>query len=151
MDSTDHRYDSLKLENQLCFPLYVASKEVIRKYKPLLDRIDLTYTQYIAMMVIWEKKKIRVTDLSASLFLDTGTVSPLIRKLAAKGYVQIVRSSADERVQLVELTEAGELLRDEALAVPKAMITNRCICLEPAEALVFRKLLMKVIQGDSGS
>ena len=151
MDGTDHRYDSLKLENQLCFPLYVASKEVIRKYKPLLDRIDLTYTQYIAMMVIWEKKKIRVTDLSASLFLDTGTVSPLIRKLAAKGYVQIVRSNADERVQLVELTEAGERLRDEALAVPKAMITNRCICLEPAEALAFRKLLMKVIQGDSGS
>ena len=74
------KYDCLRLENQICFPLYVASKEVIRKYKPLLDELDLTYTQYIAMMVIWEEKEIHVTALGKKLYLDTGTISPLIRK-----------------------------------------------------------------------
>ncbi len=75
------KYDCLKLENQICFPLYVAAKEVVRKYKPFLDELDLTYTQYIAMMVIWQEKRLHVTELGKKLYLDTGTISPLIKKL----------------------------------------------------------------------
>ena len=87
------KYDCLKLDNQLCFPLYAAAKEVVRKYKPFLDKLDLTYTQYIAMMVIWERKKLHVTELGKKLYLDTGTISPLIRKLKQKNYITISRDS----------------------------------------------------------
>ena len=89
--------DSLKLENQLCFPLYACSKEVIRKYKPYLDKYDLTYTQYIAMMVLWEEKKVNVKELGQKLFLDSGTLTPLLKKLEQKGYIERKRSENDER------------------------------------------------------
>ena len=77
----DNKYDSLKLENQLCFPLYACSKEVIRRYKPYLDRLDLTYTQYITMMVMWEKKEVTVKELGECLYLDSGTLTPMLKKL----------------------------------------------------------------------
>lgn len=90
-------FDSLKLENQLCFPLYACSKEVVKKYRPLLDELDITYTQYITMMVLWEKKEINVRDLGKILYLDSGTLTPLLKKLEKKGYISRKRNSEDER------------------------------------------------------
>ena len=78
-------FDCLKLENQLCFPLYVCSKEIIKRYKPFLDKLDLTYTQYITMMVLWEKKEMNVSELGQCLYLDSGTLTPLLKKLESKG------------------------------------------------------------------
>jgi DNA-binding MarR family transcriptional regulator len=140
------KYDCLKLENQLCFPLYVASKEVIRKYKPILDKLDLTYTQYIAMMVIWQEKKLKVTELGKKLYLDTGTISPLIRKLKSKNYITLSRDKDDERVQIIEITEEGEALKEQALHVPEAMAQNKCIDISPEEAFLLKKILDKMIK-----
>ena len=140
------KYDCLKLENQLCFPLYVASKEVIRKYKPLLDELDLTYTQYIAMMVIWEEKKLRVTELGKKLYLDTGTISPLIRKLKEKNYITLYRDKTDERVQFIEVTDEGMNLREKAINVPLQMSKNKCIALSLDEAITLKKILEKIIE-----
>lgn len=103
--------DPLKLENQLCFPLYACAKGVVAKYKPLLDEIDLTYTQYITMMVLWEKKSVNVKELGESLFLDSGTLTPLLKKLAEKKLITRERSSEDERNLVVTITPKGEALR----------------------------------------
>ena len=89
-------FDNLKLENQLCFPLYACSKEIIKRYKPFLGAIDLTYTQYITMMVLWDKKELTVKDLGKCLFLDSGTLTPLLKKLETKGYIDRKRSADDE-------------------------------------------------------
>lgn len=140
------KYDCLLLENQLCFPLYVASKEVIRRYKPLLDTLDLTYTQYIAMMVIWQEKKCHVTELGKKLYLDTGTISPLIRKLKEKGYITLSRDKDDERVQIITVTDLGMKLREKALSVPENMAKNRCIDLTIEEAILLKKILEKIIE-----
>lgn len=139
------KYDCLKIENQLCFPLYVASKEVIRKYKPILDQFDLTYTQYIAMMVIWEEQQIKVTELGNRLYLDTGTISPLIRKLKDKQYITITRDINDERVQIINLTEQGAKLREQAVQIPNEMMKSNCINLSKEEAIELKRLLEKVI------
>ena len=93
------KYDALKLENQLCFPLYACSKEIVRRYKPYLDEIDLTYTQYIAMMVLWEEKEINVKDLGKKLYLDSGTLTPLLKRLEQKGMVARRRDQKDERMR----------------------------------------------------
>ena len=113
----DSRYDALKLENQLCFPLYACSRNVIREYKPYLDRLDLTYTQYIAMMVMWEKNKISVKEIGNFLYLDSGTLTPVLKSLESKGYVTRYRSSEDERIVLVEITEEGLNLRKSASSI----------------------------------
>ena len=139
------KYDCLKLNNQLCFPLYAAAKEVVRKYKPFLDKLDLTYTHYIAMMVIWERKILHVTELGKKLYLDTGTISPLIRKLKQKNYITLSRDSADERVQIIEITKEGEALREEALSVPKGMAQSRCINLTLEEACTLKSILEKIL------
>lgn len=140
------KYEALKLDNQLCFPLYVASKEVIRRYKPILEKYDLTYTQYIAMMVIWEEKEIKVTDLGRRLYLDTGTISPLIRKLKEKGYIEILRDSTDERVQVIKLTVAGNKLKEKAIEIPEEMMKQKCINLSMEDAIVLKRILGKMIQ-----
>jgi len=139
------KYDCLRLKNQLCFPLYVASKELIRRYKPILSELDLTYTQYIAMMAIWETKKLKVTDLGNLLYLDTGTISPLIRKLKSKGYITLSRDEVDERIQVIEVTKLGMELQDKALKVPYQMAKNNCLNLTNEEAVEFKKLLDKII------
>lgn len=141
--SEEKKYDSLKLENQLCFPLYACSKEIVRSYKPFLDKIDLTYTQYITMMVLWEKKKVNVKTLGKCLFLDSGTLTPVLKKLEAKGYINRERNAADERNLEVTITPAGEKLRDEALSIPENM--GSCVRLTPDEAKILYKLLYKVI------
>ena len=139
------KYDCLKLENQLCFPLYACSKEIVRKYKPALDRLDLTYTQYIAMMVLWEKKETNVKELGKCLFLDSGTLTPMLKKLEQKGYISRRRSAEDERNLLVGITEKGAALRDEALSVPAEV--GQCVRLEPEEAQALYSILYKILGG----
>ncbi|MCR5772534.1 MAG: MarR family transcriptional regulator [Butyrivibrio sp.] len=141
--SEEKKYDSLKLENQLCFPLYACSKEIVRSYKPFLDKIDLTYTQYITMMVLWEKKKVNVKTLGKCLFLDSGTLTPVLKKLESKGFINRERNAADERNLEVTITPAGEKLRDEALSIPESM--GACVRLSPKDAEELYKLLYKVI------
>ena len=119
------KYDSLKLENQICFPLYAAAKEIVRKYKPFLDNLDLTYTQYITMMVMWEERCITVTKLGEKLYLDSGTLTPLLKKLEQKHYISRQRSKEDERTLDVTLTSEGLALRDKALSVPEGTWTSR--------------------------
>ena len=121
MDESDHRYDCLKLENQPCFPLYVASKEVIRRYKPFLDRIDLTYTQYIVMMVLWEKETVSSRELAECLHLDYGTLTPVLKRLDQAGYLTRERASEDERLLTLALTEKGRILKTKAVAIPPAI------------------------------
>ena len=114
-------YEQLKLENQLCFPLYAAAKEVVRKYKPLLDEIDLTYTQYITMMVLWENESMNVKELGSKLYLDSGTLTPLLKKLEAKGYITRCRCKEDERNLIIQITDEGEALKERAAKIPGAM------------------------------
>ena len=140
----DHKYDALRLENQLCFPLYACSREVIKRYKPFLDKLDLTYTQYIAMMVLWEKKSVTVKELGGYLYLDSGTLTPLLKKMEAKGLIPRRRSGEDERSLIVSLTDRGAQLRDEALDVPVQM--SKCVMLEPGEAQELYRLLYKLLK-----
>lgn len=140
------RYDALKLENQLCFPLYACAREVIKKYTPLLKNLDLTYTQYIAMLVLWDKKTISVKELGKLLFLDSGTLTPVLKSLEAKGLVRRSRSTADERVLIVQLTDNGEALKDKAVCVPEKV--GSCIALEPDEAKEMYRLLYKLLDSD---
>ena len=137
------KYDSLKLSNQLCFPLYAASKEIVRRYKPFLDELNLTYTQYIAMLVLWEHETLNVKQLGEYLFLDSGTLTPLLKKLADKGYIKRTRDTEDERNVLVSVTDKGLALREDALKVPQAM--SGCINLSPEEAKVMYKLLYNLL------
>lgn len=140
----DSKYDSLKLENQICFPLYAASKELIKQYKPFLDEIDLTYTQYIAMMILWEKKVLTVKEMGEHLYLDSGTLTPLLKKLEAKGFVTRTRSARDERNLEVAITEKGERLKERAVTVPERMA--RCSQLSPEEAMTLYHILYKMLE-----
>lgn len=141
MDNT--KFDALKLENQLCFPLYACSKEVVRRYRPFLDELDLTYTQYIAMMVLWERQSCSVKELGECLFLDSGTLTPVLKSLEKKGFVKRSRSSKDERVLMAEITQKGEELRERALSVPEKL--TGCISLEPQEAKELYRILYKAL------
>ena len=142
-------YDALKLENQLCFPLYACSREIIRQYKPFLDELGLTYTQYIAMMVLWERRSVTVKALGDCLYLDSGTLTPLLKKLEAKGLLTRARSNQDERNLIVTITEAGDELRARAVGVPEKMA--RCSPLEPEEAMTLYRLLYKLLRKDDAS
>ena len=143
MGANEEKYESLKLGNQLCFPLYACSKEIIRKYKPYLDNIDLTYTQYITMMVLWEKKIVNVKTLGECLYLDSGTLTPVLKKLESKGYITRERSNEDERNLVVSITPKGEELKDKAIDIPAAM--GSCVMLSPEEAKLLYDLLYKII------
>lgn len=114
-------YDNLKLDNQLCFSLYAASREVIKLYKPCLDKFNLTYTQYVAMLVLWEDEKSTVKEIGKRLHLDSGTLTPLLKKIEGMGLIKRYRDINDDRVVIVELTEEGKRLREEIICVPKEM------------------------------
>ena len=141
--NNEEKYEALRLCNQVCFPLYACSKEIIRKYKPFLDEIDLTYTQYITMMVLGEKKSVNVKTLGESLYLDSGTLTPVLKKLESKGYITRERSSEDERNLVVSITKEGEDLRDKAISIPEKMGT--CVKLTQEEASCLYNLLYKII------
>ena len=139
----DHKYDALKLENQLCFPLYACSKEIVKRYKLFLEELDLTYTQYIAMMVLWEHKEMNVKELGRYLFLDSGTLTPVLKKLEQKKYVARKRDAEDERLLNVSITPQGEALREKALDIPSRI--SRCITLEQEDALQLYRILHKML------
>lgn len=139
----ESKYDSLTLKNQLCFPIYLCSKEIIRKYTPILEKLKLTYTQYIVMMYLWEKEKSNVKDISQTLLLDSGTLTPLLKKLEGKGYLTRVRSCKDERNLEITITKKGLDLRNDALNIPSKI--TKCINLSKEELEIFYTLIYKVL------
>ena len=135
----------LKLDNQICFPMYVASKEIVRRYIPLLNELDLTYTQYITLLALWEKDHITVKELGEKLYLDSGTLTPLLNKLEKKGYIIKNKSDKDGRELVVIVTDKGLELKQKAIDVPPEIA--KCVNLKKEEAVVFYQLLHKVLDG----
>ena len=144
----DGRFDPLRLENQLCFPLYARAREVTKKYKPFLDAIDLTYTQYVTMMVLWEAGEITSKAIGEKLRLDSGTLTPVLKKLEEKGLCTRRRSPEDERNLVVTLTDAGRALRARAEDIPAQM--GRCLALTPDEAAALYRILYKLLGEEKG-
>ena len=143
--SENERYEALRLDNQLCFPLYACAKEIVRRYKPFLDEIDLTYTQYIAMMVLWEEREINVKELGSRLYLDSGTLTPVLKRLEQKGLITRQRDDKDERVLIVSITKEGDELKDKAVEIPIKMAG--CVSLESQDAAELYGLLHKLLAG----
>ena len=139
----EENYDALKLENQLCFPLYAAAREVVRKYTPHLEEIGLTYTQYITMMLVWEMGEVSVKALGERLFLDSGTLTPVLKALEKKGHVVRSRSKEDERVLLISLTEEGTALKEKAIGIPAKV--GSCFPLTPEESVALYTILYKIL------
>ena len=137
------KYASLRLKNQLCFPLYAVSNLITRKYKPLLDKLDLTYTQYIVMMVLWEEKQVNEKFLCETLGLKSNTVAPLLQKLSSKGYIKKEKDGEDERHIVITLTKEGEKLQDKALCVPESI--SKEFHLTPDEAAEMYRILYKML------
>ena len=140
----EDKYEALKLKNQLCFPIYLCAKEIQRRYAPILDKLNLTYTQYVVMMYFWEHGSSNVKAIGNALLIDSSTLTPLLKKLEAKGYITRTRSKEDERNLMVELTESGEALKDKALDIPAQMC--RCLDLTEEETALMYKILYKVLQ-----
>lgn len=137
-------YDSLKLKNQLCFPIYLCSKEIIRKYTPHLNKLNLTYTQYIVMMYLWENKETNVKELGKTLLLDSNTLTPLLKKLEKKEYIIRTKSEIDERNLIIKLTKKGQELKEQALEMPKQI--GKCINLKKEETIILYKTLYKILE-----
>lgn len=139
----DDKYAALRLKNQLCFPLYAVSNLITRKYTPLLEQLDLTYTQYIVMMVLWEEKQVNERFLCEALCLKSNTLTPLLKKLEGKGYITKTKDTKDERKLVIALTEAGERLQDQALCVPESIA--QAFRLTPEEATELYRVLYKML------
>lgn len=140
----EEKYEALKLSKQLCFPLYACSREMIKLYKPFLDELGLTYTQYITMMVLWEHKAMTVKALGQELYLDSGTLTPLLKKLEEKGLVTRRRSDLDERNLIVTITELGEAMKDKALHIPAEM--TKCILLPKEDIRELYRMLHQLLE-----
>ena len=134
----------LKLENQMCFPLYACARKVTGLYTPFLKPLGLTYTQYIVLLVLWEQDNITVGELCRRLFLDNGTITPLLKKLEEHGYVARERSKADERVVTVRLTAEGAELKEKVAGIPWQV--GSCVKLTPEEAKTLYGLLYKILE-----
>ena len=141
-------YDQLKLENQLCFPLYTASRLVVRSYTPLLKKLEITYPQYLVMLVLWEHKTLAVTQITKLLLLDTSTLTPLLKRLENINLIWRRRSEADERVVMIGLTEKGEELRLKAAPIPSQLVEG--LKLSEEETVQLYKLLYKYIREVEG-
>ena len=139
----DTSINTLRIENQLCFPLYTASREVIRQYDPFLKKLDLTYTQYLVMLVLWEEKEMNLKDLGSILYLDSGTLTPLLKKMEGKGYLFRQKDEDDARNLIVTLTEKGSQLKEQAKEIPEK-ITD-CLKLQPEEVKTLYHLLYQII------
>ena len=135
----------LKLSNQICFPLYASGKEIVRKYQPYLEKLDLTYTQYIVLMVLWERDHLSVKEIGAKLYLDSGTLTPLINKLITKGFVQKEKSPDDERELIISLTSDGIKLKEKAKEIPPLIAKK--VKLTQKEARTLYTLLYKLLDG----
>ena len=140
--------ETLKLDNQLCFSLYATSKEIIRRYKPLLDKFDITYTQYITLLVLWEQDGILVKTLGERLYLDSGTLTPLLTKLERKGLIVKQKDTKDSRETTIRLTGKGRELKEKIVVVPSSM--GACVKLDFDDFVLLQKLLKKVRNGLTG-
>ena len=139
-------YDQLKLENQLCFPVYAASRLITRAYQPHLDALGLTYPQYLVLMVLWEKDKLPVNYIAEKLILNTNTITPLLKRMESNGLLIRQRSKEDERKVYIELTEKGMKLREKAASIPQALIDEIDTGDLPAEDLIkLKETLSKLI------
>ena len=144
--STDNRaYDALLLDRQLCFPLYACAREVVKRYTPYLEEIGLTYTQYITMLVLWETPCMTSKQIGKRLRLDSGTLTPVLKKLEQRGLILRRRDEADERNLLVELTEDGKNLRKRAVEIPQRL--GACLNLTPEDAVQLYTLLHRMLDG----
>ena len=135
--------EKLLLKNQLCFPLYLCSKEIIRRYTPLLNKLDLTYTQYIVMMYLWENKETNIKELGKTLMLDSNTLTPLLKKLENKNYITRNKDKNDSRNTIIKLTEEGENLKNLCLTIPE--MVGKCVNLTEEEAKTLYTILYKVL------
>lgn len=140
----EKNYDVLKLDNQLCFPLYAVAREVVKKYRLFLEELNLTYTQYITMMVLWEENEVYVKELGEKLYLDSGTLTPVINALEKKGYVEKKRSESDKRDVSVYLTAEGIKLRDKALSIPERL--KSCMPLNHEDAKELYRILKLLLE-----
>ena len=136
----------LLLSNQVCFPTYAVANKILRRYQPLLKDLGLTYTQYVTMMVLWEKERVNEKDLVEALFLKANTLTELLKKLEKKGYVSVKRSERDRRSIEIELTPAGRELKEKAVNVPKTLAAEHWLTDE--EFLQFKGLLYKLLKGE---
>ena len=136
--------EQLKLENQLCFPLYACAKEIVRGYTPLLEPLGMTYTQYIAMMVLWEHKSISIKDMGKLLYLESGTLTPMLKKMERNGWLCRKRSQEDERIVIISITDKGEAMQEKAAEVPIKMA--QCLKLNNEEAMQLYVLLHKMMK-----
>ena len=143
MEKTEIRYDCIRLGNQLCFPLYACSKEVVRQYRKPLEELGLTYTQYVVMMVLWEHGGMTEGELGKLVHLDSGTLAPLLKRLEKQGLITRTRPDDNERKLFLSLTEQGEALKDKAVNVPQSM--QGCIALDDDELLQLKRLLDKAL------
>lgn len=139
-------YDLLLLKNQVCFPTYAVANKILRRYRPLLKKLNLTYTQYVTMMVLWEKETVNEKDLVNALYLKANTLTDLLQKLKEKGYLEISRDETDRRNIVIRLTDAGRKLKDAAVEVPKTLAEEHWLTDE--EFITFKKLLYKLLEGD---
>ena len=145
MESCKHdQYDSIRLENQFCFPLYACAKEVVRQYRKPLEELNLTYTQYIVMMVLWEFGGMTEGELGKKVYLESGTLAPLLKRLEKRGLIERIRPESNERKLFLKLTPDGEALKQKALAVPCAV--RDCIQMPTEELLLLRELLNKTLR-----
>lgn len=136
--------DSLNLDRQICFPLYAASKEIVKRYRPFLDEVDLTYTQYLVMLVVWENSNLSVNEIGRRLYLDSGTLTPVIKKLEGKGLITRTRSSLDERSVVVEVSDTGLLLKQQCSSIPEKI--RGCVDLNDKDLITLRKLLYNILE-----
>ncbi len=141
-------YDSLHLKNQLCFPLYAASRMTTKLYAPLLDKLNITYPQYLVLLVLWEKGKQTVREIGNQLFLESNTLTPLLKRMEEKGLIERKRSLRDERNVLVALKEKGIALKEEALCIPAQLIENLRDnnALNSQEILAFKDTLSRILK-----
>ncbi len=139
-------YDILLLKNQVCFPTYAVANKILRRYQPLLKELNLTYTQYVTMMVLWEKETVNEKDLVNALYLQSNTLTELLKKLREKGYISIVKDEKDKRNIVISLTDEGRKLKEKAVNVPKTLADEHWLTDE--EFMQFKNLLYKLLKGD---
>ncbi len=144
--SQEYSHPQLKLENQLCFAIYASSREMTKMYQPLLEQLGLTYSQYLVMLVLWEHHECTVKELGNALYLDSGTLTPLLKRLEAAGLIIRKRSTEDERKVHITLTDAGWKLQEQAVSIPDDIRTKTCMNLDKLDELLveFRHLLKTV-------
>lgn len=144
----DEKYDQLKLENQICFPLYAVSRLVIKQYKDLLQALDVTYPQYLVLLVLWEKDDVPVREISNQLFLESNTLTPLLKRMEANGLLSRSRSKSDERVVNITLTTKGKDLRSQAADIPNSLVNKLdCYTMEGEDLLSLKRILDSMLAG----